>query len=94
MPIFLSFFPYVSFCCCSVANSVAHSFTAPWTAAHQAPLFMGLPRQEYWSGLPFCSPEDLSDAGIKPACPLLVGGFFTTEPQGKPHICKYFTYNS
>ena len=29
----------------------------PWTAAHQAPLSMGLPRQEYWSGLPFPPPR-------------------------------------
>ena len=30
----------------------------PWTAAHQASLSMGFPRQEHWSGLPFPSPED------------------------------------
>ena len=46
---------------------------------------MGLPRQEYWAGLPFPPPGDLSDPGIKPmslAFPALVGGFFTTEPPG------------
>ena len=37
--------------------------------AHQAPLSMGFPRQEYWSGLPFPSPGDLPDPGIKPASP-------------------------
>ena len=37
--------------------------------AHQAPLSMGFPRQEYWSGLPFPSPGDLPDSGIKPASP-------------------------
>ena len=37
-----------------------------WTVAHQAPLSMGLPRQEHWSGLPFPSPEDLPDPGIEP----------------------------
>ena len=36
------------------------------TAAHQAPLSMGFPRQEYWSGLPFPSPEDLSNQGWNP----------------------------
>jgi len=41
---------------------------------------MGLPRQKYWSGLPFSSPKDLPDPGIKPASPALAGGFFTTEP--------------
>ena len=39
----------------------------PWTVAHQAPLSMGFSREEYWSGLPFPSPGDLSDPGIKPA---------------------------
>ena len=41
----------------------------PWTVAHQAPLSMGFPRQEYWSGLPFPSPGDLPDPGIEPECP-------------------------
>ena len=40
------------------------SLVTPWTVAHQAPLSMGFPRQEYWSGLPFSSPRDLSDLGI------------------------------
>jgi len=44
---------------------------------------MGFPRQEYWSGLPFPS---LPYPGIKPASPALVGGFFTTEPPGKPTL--------
>ena len=39
----------------------------PWTVAHEAPLSMGFPRQEYWSGLPFLSPEDLPHPGIKSA---------------------------
>ena len=40
---------------------VSNSFVNPWTVAHQAPLSMGFPRQEYWSGLPFPSPGDLPD---------------------------------
>ena len=48
------------------------------------PLSMGFPMQEYWSGLPFPSPEDLPDPGIKPASPTLAGGFFTTNHQGSP----------
>ena len=47
---------------------------------------MGLPRQEYWSGLPFPSPGDLPDAGTKPTSPALAGGFFTIKPPGKPHL--------
>jgi len=47
---------------------------------------MGFPRQEYRSGLPFPSPGDLPNPGIKPAFPALVGRFLTTEPPGKPII--------
>ena len=48
---------------------------------------MGFPRQEYWSGLPFPLLRDLPDPGIEPVSPALAGGFFITEPHGKP-ICK------
>ena len=40
-------------------------FATPWTVAHQAPIFIGFSRQEYWSGLPFPSPRDLPNPGIK-----------------------------
>jgi len=46
-------------------------FVTPWTVAHQAPLSMEFSRQEYWSGLPFPSPEDLPNPGIKPRSPAL-----------------------
>ena len=71
--------------------SVVPNFATPWTAAHQAPLSMGFSRQEYWSGLPFPSPVDLPDSGIKPASLVssaLAGQFFTTVPPGKPKIDK------
>ena len=48
---------------------------------------MGFSREEYWSGLPFPPPGDLPDPGIElasPVFPTLAGGFFTTEPPGKP----------
>ena len=60
----------------------SHSFTIPWTVACQAPLFMGFARQEYWTGVPFLSPGDLPDPGLKPGSPALAGSFFTTEPAG------------
>ena len=60
------------------------SFVTPWTVAHQAPLSMGLPRQEYWSGLPFPSPADLPSIGTEPTSPALSGGFFTSKPPRKP----------
>ena len=44
---------------------------------------MGLPRQEYYSGLPFPSPGDLPGPGMEPMAPALAGRFFTTEPPGK-----------
>ena len=47
----------------------------PWTIACQGPLSTGFSRQEYWSGLPFPSPGDLSDPGIKHTPPALAGGF-------------------
>ena len=60
-------------------------FCNPWIVAHQAPLSMGVPRQEYLNGFPFPSPVDLPNPGIKPASPTLAGSRFTTEPPGKPN---------
>ena len=54
------------------------------TAAHQDPLSVGFPRQEYLSGLPFPTPGDLPDPGTEPASLVSAGGFFTTVPHGKP----------
>ena len=63
---------------------VSDSFETPWTVARWAPLSTGRPRQEYWSDLPFSSPEELLDPGIKPVSPALVAEFSTTEPPRKP----------
>ena len=57
-------------------------FATPRTVARQAPLSMGVSRQEYLNGLPFPSPGDLPDTGIEPVSlmsPALSGGFFTTN---------------
>ena len=59
-------------------------FATPWTIAYQASLSMEFSRQGYWRGLPFPTPGDLPDPGIESASPALAGGFFTTEPPGKP----------
>ena len=48
---------------------MSESATA-WTTAHQPPLFMRFPRQEYWSGLPFPSPGNHPDPGIEPTSPV------------------------
>ena len=71
------------------AQSLSHIlvFVTPWTVAHQAPLSIGFPRQEHWNGLPFPSPGDFPNPGIKlesPAAPALAGRFVTTELPGKP----------
>ena len=49
--------------------SLVRPFVTPWTSTHQAPLSKGFPKQEYWNGLPFPSPGDLPNPGIKPASP-------------------------
>ena len=70
-----------------VCSVMSDSFVTPWTVACQSPLSMGFSPQEYWRGLPFPSPEDFPDPGIKPmslALPALAGNFFTTEPPGTP----------
>ena len=65
-------------------SDVSDSSVTPWMVDCQAPLSMGFSRQEYWTGLPFPSPGNLPNPEIKPPSPAIVGGFFTTEPQGNP----------
>ena len=65
---------------------LSNSFLTPWTVACQVPLFMGFPRQEYWSGLPFPFPGNLSDPVIEPMSAALAGGFATTETPGRPYF--------
>ena len=72
------------YCWCAQSLNRVQLFVTPGTVAHQAPLSMGFPRQEYWSGLPFPPPEDLLDPGIEPTSPALASVFFTTEPSGNP----------
>ena len=68
-----------------VVQSLSHVqlFATAWTVAHQTPLSMGFPRQEYWSGLIFSPPGDLSDPGIQPMTPALQANSLPTEPPGK-----------
>ena len=67
--------------CVRLVTQSCLTFSDPWTVAHQAPLSMGFSRQECWSGLPFPSPGDLPDAGIKPESPSLQADSLLTEPQ-------------
>ena len=52
------------------------------SSAHQAPLSMEFSRQEYWGGLPFPSPEDLPNPGVKPGSPALQADCLPSEPPG------------
>ena len=84
----------------SVSCLVVFDSATPWTVAHQAPLSLGFPRQDYWSGLPFPPSGDLPDPGMELRSPVLAGEFFTTE-WGRPLLplvryklrffgCKYY----
>ena len=66
--------------------SLSDSFVTPWTVACEAPLSMEFSRQEYWNGLPFLSPGDLSNPGIEPESPALQADSLPSEPPGKPLI--------
>ena len=66
--------PLVTFALCLLMESfllLFSFFVIPRTVAHQAPLFMEFTRQDYWIGLPFPSPGDLPNLGIKPGSPAL-----------------------
>ena len=84
MRAFLLLVVIVCVCVCArVLLSHVQLFVTPWTVAHQAPLSMRFPRQEYWSGLPCPTRGDLPNPGIEPTspeAPVLAGRFLTTEP--------------
>ena len=69
---------------------MSNSFVTPWTVAHQVPLFMGFPRQGYWSGLPFSPPGDLLDQGSNPHLLHWQGDSLSLSHQSVP-INKYFS---
>ena len=55
----------------------------PWTVPYKAPLSVGFSRQEYWSGVPFPSPEDVPDQGIEPGSPALQADALPSKSPGK-----------
>ena len=63
--------------------SRAQLFATPWTVARQTPLSRKFSRQECRSALPFPSPEDLSNPGIKSRPPALQADSLLSEPLGK-----------
>ena len=77
-----------SFHVCAQALSRVRLCATPWAVARQAPLSVGFPRQENWSGLPFPSLGELPDPGMEPtspASPALAGGFFTHRGTWEAH---------
>ena len=70
-------------------------FATPWTVAYHSPLSMGFSRQEYWSGLPFPSLEDLPNPGTEPRSSALQADALPSESSGKPivfvQLCEYAT---
>ena len=71
---------------CVLSPSVLSNSAASWTVAHKPPLSMEFFRQEYWSGLPFPSPGDLPNPGIKPRSPALQTDSLPSELPGKPWV--------
>ena len=75
---------------CTVVSDSA----IPWNLACPVPLSMEFSRVEYWSGLPFSSPGDLPDPGIKPQCPALQADSLPSEPPGKLLFLKAVSPNT
>ena len=71
---------------CVAVLSHVWLFATPWTVACQVPLSMVIPREEYWSLLPFPSPGDLPDPGIEPGYPPLQQILYHLTHQGSPKL--------
>ena len=74
---------------CAQSLSRVQLFVTPWTVARQAPLSMGVSRQEYWSGLLCAPPGDLPNPGFKPRSPALQADSLLSAPPGKLMILKF-----
>ena len=72
---------------CALAAQSYLTLCDPWTVTCQAPLSVGCPRQEYWSGLPFSSLEDIPDPRMEPRSPALQADSLLSELPRKPHRC-------
>ena len=73
---------------CYIVKSLSRVrlFATPWTVAQQATLSMGFYRQEYQSGLPFPSSEDLPNPGIKPGSSALQADTLPSETRGSRNV--------
>ena len=78
-------------CTGHVCSVLSNLFVNPWTVAHQVPLSIGFPRQEYWNEFPLPTPGDLANPGIiatSPAFTASADRFFTTVSPGKLEASK------
>ena len=86
------------FMSCVLSRSVmSDSFVTLWTVAHQAPLSMEFPRQEYCSGLSFPSPGDIPHPGVKhesPVSPALQLDSLPSEPSEKVVFLFFVSFGS
>ena len=78
-------FPY---CGGDLVDKLCSTLETPWAIGHQAPLSKGFPRQGYGNGLPFLSPRDLPNPGIKPKSLTLLEDSLLTEPPRKSFIYR------
>ena len=69
------------------------SYVTPWTVVHQAPLSMGISRQEYWSGLPCPHPGIFSTQGLNPGLPHCRWILYHLSHQGSPRILEWVAYS-
>ena len=81
--------PFSKMCVCGLLIQSCLTLLTLWTRAHQAPLSMGFPRQEYWSGLPFSSSRDRPSPGPSISC---IGRWILSH-QGSPHYAEPVFYS-
>ena len=81
-------------CIGGLVDKLCLTLTTPWAVACQVPLPMGFPRQEYWSGLSFSSPEDLPDPRIRSTSPALQSDSLPLNRQGSPNFRIVFSLSA
>ena len=69
-----------------ISRSVLSDSVTTWAVARQAPMSMGVSRQEYWGGLPCPSPGDLPEPEIESGSPALQADSLLSEPPGKSSV--------
>ena len=78
--------------CVCISHSVVPNSATPRTVAHQVPPSMEFSRQEYWNGLPFPFPGDLTDPGIKPGSPALQADSLLSESPPLCYSCLFLLF--